>query len=77
MSFLAHEVVSLYRNKKLLTLYTLIAILQVGVGMIAIDYNRAKQEEARANAVPASVVNKAHTMQTDIREIVTQPNSRM
>ena len=76
MKNLTNDMKKLVRNRRLLTCYVLIAMLQVGLGIIAI--NLAKKGEAVVD-VPLSVhvVKDVRLVQEDLREVLVQFHAKI
>lgn len=76
MKHLTNDMKKLVRNRRLLTCYVLIAALQVGLGVIAI--NSAKKGEAVADVPPSvHVVKDVELVQEDLREVLVQFHAKM
>lgn len=76
MKHLTNDMKKLVRNRRLLTCYVLIAALQVGLGVTAI--NSAKKGEVVVD-VPRSVhvVKDVRLVQEDLREVLVQFHAKM
>lgn len=76
MKHLTNDMKKLVRNRRLLTCYVLIAALQVGLGVTAI--NSAKKGEAIVD-VPqrGHVVKDVRLVEADLREVLVQFHAKM
>ena len=76
MKHLTNDMKKLVRNRRLLTCYVLIVMLQVGLGITAI--NSAKKGEAVADVPPSGhVVKDVSLVQEDLREVLVQFHAKM
>lgn len=76
MKHLTNDMKKLVRNRRLLTCYVLIAALQVGLGITAI--NSAKKREAVVDVSPSvHVVKDVSLVQEDPREVLVQFHAKM
>lgn len=76
MKHLTNDMKKLVRNRRLLTCYVLIAMLQVGLGIIAI--NSAKKGEVVVHVPPSvHVVKDVSLVQEDLREVLVQFHAKM
>lgn len=76
MKHLTNDMKKLVRNRRLLICYVLIAMLQVGLGITAI--NSAKKGEAVVDVPPSvHVVKDARLVQEDLREVLVQFHAKM
>ena len=76
MKHLTNDMKKLVRNRRLLTCYVLIVMLQVGLGITAI--NSAKKGEAVVDVPPSvHVVKDVSLVQEDLREVLVQFHAEM
>ena len=76
MKHLTNDMKKLVRNRRLLTCYVLIVMLQVGLGITAI--HSAKKGEAVVDVPPSvHVVKDVSLVQEDLREVVVQFHAKM
>ena len=76
MKHLTNDMKKLVRNRRLLTCYVLIVMLQVGLGITAI--NSAKKGEAVVDVPPSGhVVKDVSLVQEDLREVLVQFHAKM
>ena len=76
MKHLTNDMKKLVRNRRLLICYVLIAMLQVGLGITAI--NSAKKGEAVVDVPPSvHVVEDVRLVQEDLREVLVQFHAKM
>lgn len=76
MKHLTNDMKKLVRNRRLLTCYVLIVMLQVGLGITAI--NSAKKGEAAVDVPPSvHVVKDVSLVQEDLREVLVQFHAKM
>ena len=76
MKHLTNDMKKLVRNRRLLTCYVLIMMLQVGLGITAI--NSAKKREAVVDVPPSvHVVKDVSLVQEDLREVLVQFHAKM
>lgn len=70
MKHLTRDVKSLIRNRRLLTCYALIAVIQLGLGATAI--HKAKQGELTADMAPqrVHVVKDVRLVQADMQDLL-------
>lgn len=76
MKHLTNDMKKLVRNRRLLTCYVLIVMLQVGLGITAI--NSAKKGQAVVDDPPSvHVVKDVSLVQEDLREVLVQFHAKM
>lgn len=76
MKHLTNDMKKLVRNRRLLTCYVLIVMLQIGLGITAI--NSAKKREAVVHVPPSvHVVKDVRLVQEDPREVLVQFHAKM
>lgn len=76
MKHWTNDMKKLVRNRRLLTCYVLIVMLQVGLGITAI--NLAKKGEAVVEVPPSvHVVKDVSLVQEDLREVLVQFHAKM
>ena len=76
MKHLTNDMKKLVRNRRLLTCYVLIVMLQVGLGITAI--NSAKKGEAVVDVPPSGhVVKDVSLVEADLREVLVQFHAKM
>ena len=78
MKHLTNDMKKLVRNRRLLTCYVLIAMLQVGLGLGIIAINSAKKGEVVVHVPPSvHVVKDVSLVQEDLREVLVQFHAKM
>lgn len=76
MKHLTNDMKKLVRNRRLLACYVLIVMLQVGLGIAAI--NSAKKREAAVDVPPSvHVVKDVRLVQEDLREVLVQFHAKI
>lgn len=78
MGRIIHDVVLLCKNPKLLCMYMLIGIFQVGLGLTAVGYTKNNHEDTvKQSEATINVVKKVSMIEHDIREITSPPDVKM